>query len=87
MRLSSDHTLSSLPAPIMLLTSVLQVEAKASVTIQSSPDTPLTMFETARDLSPRCSIYTKSAPMARDFVYTLCEHPTEQSNFRLREML
>ena len=55
-RFTSDITLSSLPAPMMLLTSVLQVDENAASIIQSRPDTPLMMLDTARDLSPRCSM-------------------------------
>ena len=55
-RFISDMTLSSLPAPIMLLTSVLQVDEKAASIIHNSPDIPRTMLEIASDRSPRCSI-------------------------------
>ena len=69
-RLTSDITLSSLPAPMMLLTSVLHVDENAASIIQSSPDTPLTMLDTASERSPRCSIYRKN--MNQVEIDTMC---------------
>ena len=43
----------------MLLTRVLHVDENAWSTTQMRPETLLVMFEIARALSPRCSMYRK----------------------------
>ena len=53
-------TFSGCPSPIMLLTRVLHVAENACRTTQISPDTLRVMFEMARALSPRCSMYRKN---------------------------
>ena len=59
-RFISDMTLSSLPAPMILLTKVLHVEEKAASIIHNRPDIARTIFDIARGRSPRCSIYRKN---------------------------
>ncbi len=47
MRLTMDITLSCLPSPIMLLTSVLHVDENAARTIQNRPDMLLAILDMA----------------------------------------
>lgn len=47
------------PAPMMLLTNELQVEANATTIINRNPDRLRITLVIARARSPRCSIYTK----------------------------
>ena len=56
MRFTTDITFSGCPSPMILLTSVLHVDANAERIIQSSPDTPRTMLDIAKERSPRCSM-------------------------------
>ena len=56
----SPGTLSCSPAPIMLLTRVLHVDENAISTTHISPETFLTMLDTASERSPRCSTKRKN---------------------------
>ena len=53
MRLTMEITLSCLPSPIMLLTSVLHVDENAARTIQNRPDMLLAILDMANARSPR----------------------------------